>query len=63
MRVPRMTARRWMIAAAVVALICAGLFTGCPRLAAAPLVCLVLAPFVLTFYVLARRMGLNTLFR
>ena len=41
MRLPRMTTRRWMIAAAVVALICAGLFTGCPRLAAASLVCLV----------------------
>ena len=63
MRVPRMTTRRWMIAAAVVALICAGLFAGSPRLVAVTLVFLVLAPFVLTFYVLARRLGLNTLFR
>jgi hypothetical protein len=63
MRLPRMTTRRLMIAAAVVALLCAGLFTGSPRLAAASLVCLVLAPFVLTFYVLARRLGVNALFR
>ena len=63
MRLPRMTTRRWMIVAASVALICAGLFTGSPRVAAVTLVCLVLAPIVLTVYLLARRLGLNTLFR
>ena len=63
MRLPRMTSRRWMLAAAVVALICAGLFTGSPGLAGVTLVCLVVAPIVLTIYVLARSLGLNTLFR
>jgi hypothetical protein len=52
-----------MIAAAVVALICAGLFTDSPRLVAASLVCLTLGPFISAFYVLARRLGWNTLFR
>ncbi len=52
-----------MLAATVVALICAGLFTGSPLVAAVTLVCLVLAPIVLTIYVLARTLGLNTLFR
>ncbi len=63
MRLPRMTTRRWMIAVAVGALICAGLLRGSPPVTAASLVCLVIAPFVLTFYVLAKRLGLNTLFR
>jgi len=52
-----------MIAVAVGALICAGLLRGSPPVTAASLVCLVIAPFVLTFYVLAKRLGLNTLFR
>ena len=63
MRLPRMTTRRWMILAAGVAMICAGLFKGSRDLASASLVFLVLAPFVLTFCVLARRLGWNTLFR
>jgi hypothetical protein len=52
-----------MIAAAVVALVCAGLFAGSPRVAAGTFVCLLMAPFAVIFYVLAKRLGLNTLFR
>ena len=63
MRVPRMTTRRWMILAAGVAMICAGMFKGSRDLASASLVFVLLAPFVLTFYFLARRLGWNTLFR
>ena len=62
MRVSRMTTRRWMIAVAVVALICAGLITGSPRLTADSLVlCLVLAPIVLTFIVGADRQSWDDL--
>ena len=63
MQVTRMTTRWWMFEMAVVALICAGLFTGSHRISADSLVLPVVAPFVLIFYVLARRLGLNTLFR
>ena len=63
MRLPRMTTRRWMIVAAVVALICAGLFTGSPRLVAITVVSLVFAPIILTIDVLAKRLGLSTLFK
>jgi hypothetical protein len=63
MRLPRMTTRRWMVVAALVALTCGGLFGGSPRVATATLVFLIFAPVVLTFSVLARRLGLNTLFR
>jgi hypothetical protein len=58
-----MTIRRWMITAAVVALVSAGLFTGSPCLITASLIFLLLAPLVLTLYTLARRLGWNTLFR
>jgi len=63
MRLPRMTIRRWMMATALVALICAGLFGGSVRVAVATVIFLAFAPFVLTFYLLATRLGLNTLFR
>ena len=62
-QLPRMTTRRWMIAVAVGALICAGLVSGSPHAIAASIVCLAIGPMVLTIYVLARRLGLNTLFR
>jgi hypothetical protein len=52
-----------MIAVAVLALITAGPFSGSPRWAAASIACLILSPLILTIYVLARRLGLNTLFR
>lgn len=60
---PRIATQQWMIAAGVATLICGTLFTGSPRLAAASLGCLTLAPIIWTFYVLARTLGLNTVFR
>ena len=63
MRLSRKTTRRCMIAAALVALICAGLFGGSPRVAAATVIFHVFAPIVLTFCLLARRLVLSTLFR
>jgi hypothetical protein len=52
-----------MIAVAVGALICAGLLSDSPPVVAASVVFLFVAPCVLTVYVLAKRLGLNTLFR
>jgi hypothetical protein len=52
-----------MTTAAIVALICTGLFAGSPRMAAITVICLAVTPIILTVFVLARELGLATLFR
>jgi hypothetical protein len=59
--------RPWTVAAALAALICAGvvfgLLFGSPRMLGLSLIVLAVAPVALTIYALARELGLNTLFR
>jgi hypothetical protein len=63
MRLPRMTTRRWMIATAVVAFDCAGLFCGSDQLSAFCVVTTASAPVFLILAILVFRLGPDVLGR